>query len=138
MYFSVTRVYHTYCDLHETFLLILLATCPVECFFSLKVVSGNLKLLQCIFFQTRLAPVVCTLVLFIKVVRIVGLSLFPLLCLQQIGSARWNYVTIPYSNCSQSIKDSWFVPISTLVPTTNAKSLTPLFRGDSEIWARLG
>ena len=41
-------------------------------------------------------------------------------------------VTIPYSNCSQSIKDSLFVSISTLVPTTNAKSLTPLFRGDSE------
>ena len=29
--------------------------------------------------------------------------------------------TIPYSNCSQSVKDSWFVPISTLVPTENVK-----------------
>ncbi|CAI7997851.1 hypothetical protein GBAR_LOCUS2263, partial [Geodia barretti] len=38
-------------------------------------------------------------------------------------------VTIPYSNTSQSIKNSWFVSISTLVPTTNAKSLTPLLRG---------
>ena len=38
-------------------------------------------------------------------------------------------VTIPYSNCSQSIKDSWFVYFSTLVPTQNAKSLTPLFEG---------
>ena len=45
-------------------------------------------------------------------------------------------VTIPYSNCSQSIKDSWFVFFSTLVPTTNVKSLIPLYRGDSEIWAR--
>ena len=34
--------------------------------------------------------------------------------------------TIPYSNCSQSIKDSWFVSFSTLVPTKNAKLLTPL------------
>ena len=46
------------------------------------------------------------------------------------------YDTIPYSNCSQSIKDSWLVSSSTHVPTQNAKSLTPLFRGDSEIWAR--
>ena len=38
--------------------------------------------------------------------------------------------TIPFSNCSQS---SWFVPISTLVPTENAKSLASLFMGDSEI-----
>ena len=45
-------------------------------------------------------------------------------------------VTIPYSNCSQSIKDSWFIYFSTLVPTTNVKSLIPLYRGDSEIWAR--
>ena len=41
-------------------------------------------------------------------------------------------VTIPYSNCSQSIKDSWFVSSSTLVPTKNAKSLTPLFRGTAK------
>ena len=45
-------------------------------------------------------------------------------------------VIIPYSNTSQSIKDSWFVSSSTLVPTKNAKSLTPLLRGDSELWAR--
>ena len=32
-------------------------------------------------------------------------------------------VTIPYSNCSKSIKDSWFVSSSILVPTINAKSL---------------
>ena len=62
---------------------------------------------------------------------------------QNLGGIRDRFsemedVTIPYSNCSQSVKDSWFVPISTLVPTTNAKSLTPLFRGDSEIWAGLG
>ena len=38
-------------------------------------------------------------------------------------------MSIPYFNCSQSIKDSWFVSFSTHVPTTNAKSLTPLFRG---------
>ena len=41
-------------------------------------------------------------------------------------------VTIPYSNCSQSIKDSWFVSSSILVPTKNAKSLTPLFRGTAK------
>ena len=45
-------------------------------------------------------------------------------------------VTIPYSNTSQSTTHSWFVSYSTLVPTKNAKSLAPLFRGDSEIWAR--
>ena len=45
-------------------------------------------------------------------------------------------VTIPYSNCSQSVKDSWFVPISTLLPTEDVKSLASLFRGDSQIWAR--
>ena len=43
--------------------------------------------------------------------------------------------TIPYSNCSQSIKDSWFVSSSILVPTKNAKSFTPL---DSKIWPRWG
>ena len=37
--------------------------------------------------------------------------------------------TIPYFNCSQSIKDSWFDSYSTLVPTKNAKSSTPLFTG---------
>ena len=45
-------------------------------------------------------------------------------------------VTIPHSNSSQSIKDSWFVSFSIHVPTTNAKLLKPLFRRDSEIWAR--
>ena len=44
--------------------------------------------------------------------------------------------TIPFSNCSQSVKNSWFVPISTLLPTENAKSLASLFRGESEIWVR--
>ena len=39
-------------------------------------------------------------------------------------------VTIPYSNCNQSIKDSWFVSSSTLVPTRNAKSLRLVFRED--------
>ena len=87
----------------------------------------------------------------VKVLRIVGLSLFPLLCLQQMrnrshpylgGTAKfgrdWDRfsemedVTIPYSNCSQSIKDSWFVSFPTLVPTTNAKSLTPLYRGTAK------
>ena len=37
-------------------------------------------------------------------------------------------VTIPYSNCIKSIKDSGFVSFSTLVPTKNAKLSTPLFR----------
>ena len=41
-------------------------------------------------------------------------------------------VTIPYSNCSQSIKHSWVVSFSTHVPTTNGKSLTPLFRGGQQ------
>ena len=45
-------------------------------------------------------------------------------------------VTIPYSNTSQSTKHSWFVSSSTLVPTKNAKSLTPLYRWDGEVWAR--
>ena len=44
--------------------------------------------------------------------------------------------TIPHSNCSQSIKDSWFVSFSTLVPTTNAKSLTPVFRGGTAKFGR--
>ena len=39
------------------------------------------------------------------------------------------YVAIPYSNCSQSTKDSWFVSSSTHVPTNNAKLLTPSFWG---------
>ena len=38
----------------------------------------------------------------------------------------------PYSNCSQSVRDSWFVSFSTLVPTTNAKSLTPLLGGPAK------
>ena len=38
-------------------------------------------------------------------------------------------VTIPYFNCSQSIKDSWFVSIFTHVPTKKAKSLIPSFGG---------
>ena len=37
-------------------------------------------------------------------------------------------MTIPYSKRSESIEDSWFVSLSTLVPTTNAKSWTPLFK----------
>ena len=88
----------------------------------------------------------------VKVLRIVDVYLFLLLCLQ-IMRNRWHpYLgvtakfnrdwnrfseiedgTIPYSNCSQSVKDSWFVHISNLVPTQNAKSLAS---GDSEIWAR--
>ena len=40
---------------------------------------------------------------------------------------------IPSSNCSQSVMDSGFVPISTLVPTENATSLASFFRGESEI-----
>ena len=43
-----------------------------------------------------------------------------------IGAAR---CTIPYSNRSESIKDSWFIYFSTHDSTTNAKSLTPLFSG---------
>ena len=35
-------------------------------------------------------------------------------------------ISIPYSNFSQSIKDSWVVSSSAHVPTKNAISLTPL------------
>ena len=41
-------------------------------------------------------------------------------------------VTIPYSNTSQSTTHSWFVSSSILVPTKNAKSLTPIFRGTAK------
>ena len=44
------------------------------------------------------------------------------------GCSKIEDVTIPYSNYSQSIKDSWFASFSTLVPTKNAKWLTPLLR----------
>ena len=46
------------------------------------------------------------------------------------------YVTIPYSNCSQSIKDSWFVSSYTHVPTKNGKIIDTHIGGDSKIWAR--
>ena len=36
---------------------------------------------------------------------------------------------IPSSNCNQSVMHSWFVPISTLVPTENAQSLASLLSG---------
>ena len=39
------------------------------------------------------------------------------------------YITIPYSNSSQSAKYTWFVLSSNRVPTKNAKSLTPLLGG---------
>ena len=43
-----------------------------------------------------------------------------------MGAARYLVdVTIPFQLLNKSIKDSWFVSFSTLVPTTNAKSLTP-------------
>ena len=35
-------------------------------------------------------------------------------------------VTIPYSNCSYSTRDSWFVSFSILVPTKNAKLLVEI------------
>ena len=41
-------------------------------------------------------------------------------------------VTIPYSNTSRSTTHSWFVSSSILVPTKNAKSLTPLFKGTAK------
>ena len=41
-------------------------------------------------------------------------------------------VAIPYSNTSQSATHSLFVPSCTLVPTKNAKSLTPIFRGTAK------
>ena len=47
-------------------------------------------------------------------------------------------VTIPYSNTSQSIKDSWFGTSSILVLTKNAKSLTPLFGGGGGIGEYIG
>ena len=43
------------------------------------------------------------------------------------------YITIPYSNDSENIKCGWFVSSSTDVPTTNAKSLTPLLEGGGEL-----
>ena len=39
------------------------------------------------------------------------------------------YVTIPYFNYSQSIRDSLFVSSSNHVSTKNAESLTPLLGG---------
>ena len=42
-------------------------------------------------------------------------------------------ITIPYSNFSQSIKDSWFVSFSVHVSTKNAKSLTPSFGGQQNL-----
>ena len=33
-------------------------------------------------------------------------------------------ITIPYSNISQSITDSWVIPFSAHVPKKNVKSLT--------------
>ena len=45
-------------------------------------------------------------------------------------------ITIPLSKFSQSIKDSWFVSFSVHVATTILKSLTHLYRGDSQTWAR--
>ena len=87
----------------------------------------------------------------VKALRIVGSSLFLLMCLQKKrnrwhpyigGTAKFGRdrdrcrkiedITIPYSNFSQSIKDSWVVSFSANVPTTNAKSLTPLYRGTSK------
>ena len=48
---------------------------------------------------------------------------------------RIEYITIPYSNDSQSITYGWLVFYSTDVPTQNAKSLTPLLDvGEGEIW----
>ena len=47
-------------------------------------------------------------------------------------------IIVPYFNFSQSIKDSWLVTFYVHVPTKNVKSLTPLHRGDSNIWARWG
>ena len=39
------------------------------------------------------------------------------------------YVTIPYSNCSESSNDSWFVSYYAHMPTENAKLLTPSIGG---------
>ena len=80
----------------------------------------------------------------VKVLMIDGLSLFLLMCLQKMQCQivdthvgedakfgrdmdRCSEIengTIPYSKCSKSINDSWFVSISTHVPTKNANSLT--------------
>ena len=40
------------------------------------------------------------------------------------------YITIPYSNDSQNVKHGCLVSASTDVPTTNAKSLTPLLESE--------
>ena len=45
------------------------------------------------------------------------------------GRSEKKYVTIPYSNCSESAKDSWFVSYYAHVPTRNAKLLTPSVGG---------
>ena len=49
--------------------------------------------------------------------------------LDRNGCSEKKSVTIPYSNCSQSRNDSWFVSYYVHVPTTNAKLLTPSARG---------
>ena len=96
----------------------------------------------------------------VKVLRMVGLSLLPLIFLQKNaksltpllevgeseigpkgglvkldrdGSRKIEYITIPYSNHSQNIEDGWLVSSSTGVPTNNAKSLTPLLQFG--VWA---
>ena len=40
------------------------------------------------------------------------------------------HITIPISNDSKNIQDSWLVSKSTDVPSTNAKSLIPLL----DVW----
>ena len=45
------------------------------------------------------------------------------------GCSEKKYVTIPYSNCSQSSNNSWFVSYYAHVPRINAKLLTPSTSG---------
>ena len=49
--------------------------------------------------------------------------------LDRNGCSKKKYVTIPYSNCSQSSNNSWFVSYYAHVPRINAKLLTPSARG---------
>ena len=40
--------------------------------------------------------------------------------------SRKEYITIPFSNCSQSVCNSWFVSYFTRLPSKKAKSLAPI------------
>ena len=56
--------------------------------------------------------------------------LLPGFLLPHAISRQYSYITIPYSNLSQSIKDAMLSSFSTSIPTKSAKSLTPLLEGE--------